>query len=151
MIRWTCKSFDQLSAMELYQVLALRQRVFVVEQYCPYQDADGKDVEVYHLMGWDKNKHLIAYARLIPKGISYPNETSIGRIMTHPKTRGTGTGSKLLVAALQEMEKLFGVLPIRIGAQAYLMSFYEKFGFKTEGNMYLEDGIPHFDMVRHSY
>ena len=96
MIRWTCKSFEQLTTKELYQVLALRQIVFVVEQFCPYQDADSKDYDSFHLMGWDKNNNLIAYSRLIPKGISYPNATSIGRILSAPKYRTAGLGRKLL-------------------------------------------------------
>jgi ElaA protein len=147
MIRWICKSFDQLTTIELYQILALRQEVFVVEQYCPYQDADNIDLECFHQMGFDKNNKLIAYARLIPKGISYPNATSIGRILSAPKNRTNGMGRKLLEATLFQMKRLFGDQTVRIGAQCYLLGFYQKFGFEKTGGLYLEDGIPHIEMI----
>lgn len=146
MIRWVCKSFDQLTTTELYRILALRQQVFVVEQYCPYQDVDGVDLECFHLMGCDKNNKLIAYARLIPNGISYPNATSIGRILSAPENRTSGIGRKLIEASILHMKKRFGSQTIRIGAQCYLLGFYLKFGFKALGEVYLEDGIPHLSM-----
>lgn len=146
MIRWICKSFDQLTPKEIYEVLALRQEVFVVEQYCPYQDADNKDFDSFHLLGKNEHNHLVTYARLIPKGISYPNATSIGRILSAPKYRAAGMGRKLLDASLRHMKILFGEQTIRIGAQCYLLGFYQKFGFEAVGDTYLEDGIPHIEM-----
>jgi ElaA protein len=146
-IRFELKSFKALSAEELYNILQLRAEVFIVEQNCPYQDVDGKDLKSHHLMGYDKNNKLIVYSRLIPAGISY-DETSIGRVVSSPSVRGSGAGRVLMKEALTSMEKLFGKVPVRIGAQLYLKKFYEEFGFITEGETYLEDGIPHVIMLR---
>jgi len=147
MIQWICKSFDELSKKELYSILALRQEIFILEQYCPYLDADGKDIKCYHLIGIDKNNNLLAYSRLIPKGLSYPNATSIGRIISSNAARGSGFGRALVEMSIKEIKRLFGESPIRIGAQCYLKGFYEKFGFQVDSPIYLEDGIPHQEMI----
>jgi ElaA protein len=147
MIQWNCKSFDELSKKELYRILALRQETFVVEQYCPYLDVDGKDIECFHLIGMNESNDLLAYSRLIPKGLSYSNESSIGRIISSGATRGGGYGRALMERTIIEIERLFGRIPIRIGAQCYLKGFYEKFGFQVDSSVYLEDGIPHQEMV----
>lgn len=147
MIQWNCKSFDELSKKELYRILALRQETFVVEQYCPYLDVDGKDIECFHLIGTNKSNDLLAYSRLIPNGLSYSNESSIGRIISSGATRGGGYGRALMERTIIEIERLFGRMPIRIGAQCYLKGFYEKFGFQVDSSIYLEDGIPHQEMV----
>ena len=138
--------FDQLTTQQLYAVLMLRQSVFVVEQNCPYLDCDGKDIASYHLLATTANGELVAYLRIIPAGISYP-EVSIGRVVTHTAYRKFGFGKRLMKIALEEVEKLFGAVPIRIGAQSYLLQFYELFGFeKLEA--YIEDDIPHHIMLR---
>lgn len=147
MIQWTCKSFDELSKKELYRILALRQETFVLEQYCPYLDVDGKDIECFHLIGTNKSNDLLAYSRLLPKGLSYSNETSIGRIISSGAARGGGYGRALVETSIKEIERLFGRIPIRIGAQCYLKGFYEKFGFRVDSPIYLEDGIPHQEMI----
>ena len=147
MIKWQCKSFDELSKDELYRLLALRQEVFVVEQYCPYLDVDGKDIDAHHLLVCDKDNNLLAYSRLLPKGASYNNATSIGRIMISPKFRNKGLGRPLMEHSIKHSQRLFGNIPIRIGAQCYLIGFYEKCGFKIASEMLLEDNIPHIEMI----
>ncbi len=145
-IIWKCVSFQELSTEELYQILRLRSEVFVVEQQCLWLDCDNKDQESYHLMGWQEND-LLAYTRLLPAGLSY-NEMSIGRVATSPKSRGTGIGKVLMQKSLEEIEKVFGKEPIKIGAQLYLQKFYENFGFTQTSEIYIEDGIDHIEMLR---
>lgn len=148
MISFRCKAFYELTSHQLYAIMALRQEVFIVEQNCPYLDADGKDLKGWHLMGYDDDSKLMAYARLLPKGVSYDNFVSIGRIATSPSVRGTGVGQSLMKAALDNMELLFPGESIKISAQSYLRNFYESFGFVVSGEEYLEDDIPHLPMVR---
>jgi ElaA protein len=140
------KSFNELSPTELYKILRLRNEVFVVEQNCPYQDADNKDLKCHHLMLL-KNDELMAYARLVPPGLSFP-QMSIGRVVTSPKARGTGAGRILMNTAIEQCHHFFGEGSIQIGAQAYLLKFYGSLGFKEIGEIYDEDGIPHIDMIR---
>lgn len=145
-ITWTCKSFKDLSNEELYEIFKLRLEVFVVEQNCPYQDADGKDLKSFHLMG-RMDGNLVAYARILPANLSYP-EASIGRVITSQLVRNTGAGKELMKRSLEEIQKQFGPVPVRIGAQKYLQRFYKGFGFIREGDEYLEDGIPHVIMLK---
>lgn len=147
-IRFSYLPFQELSLQQLYQIMQLRQEVFVVEQNCPYLDADGKDQVGYHLMGQDTNGQLMAYTRLLPKGISYEQYVSIGRVVTSPKTRGTGMGKLLMQESLKAIEALFPATDIKISAQSYLIKFYESFGFQTVGESYLEDDIPHIAMIK---
>ncbi len=144
---WRIKHFNELSIEELYQIFILRIAVFVVEQNCPYQDADGKDQKSFHLMGFDESHELVAYARILPARISF-NEVSIGRVVTSQTARKTGSGKELMKIAIQFIEKQFGLLPIRIGAQCYLTKFYSGFGFEIAGKEYSEDNIPHIEMLR---
>jgi ElaA protein len=146
-MKFDCVSFDQLTIYQLYELLALRQAVFVVEQNCPYQDCDAKDIKAWHLIGYNENKQLVAYARLLPKGVSYPEYASFGRVVTAPGVRGTGAGKLLLQKCLQAMQQLFPNESILIGAQLYLLQFYQSFGFVAIQKEYLEDGIPHIHMV----
>jgi ElaA protein len=148
MIRWVIKPFNEITLEELYKIMQLRQEVFVVEQNCPYLDADGKDLHCHHLMGFIEDKEeLAAYARLVPPGISY-DEVSIGRVVTGTTYRGKEYGKQLMQKAIEEINALYGAVPIRIGAQQYLQRFYEGFRFKQEGPPYMEDGIPHIIMLR---
>jgi ElaA protein len=145
---WSYKPFNQLTVNELYEIMYLRQIVFVVEQNCPYLDADGKDLKSWHLMGRDsESNQLMAYTRLLPKGVAYETEISIGRVVTHPQVRKTGAGRALMVESLKQIRELLPNQPIRIGAQCYLIAFYESFGFQTDGETYMEDGIPHIEMT----
>jgi ElaA protein len=146
-ITWQLKSFEQLTNNELYDILALRASVFVVEQNCAFLDTDGaKDLESLHLFAQNQLKQVIAYCRLLPAGLAYP-ECSIGRVVTDSKYRNTGLGRTLMQKAIQAIEQKFGTISIRIGAQLYLKSFYESFGFKIASNTYLEDGIAHIEML----
>lgn len=147
MPHFSCKKFSELTNLELYECLALRQEVFCVEQNCPYQDCDGKDLESWHLMGRDTSGKLICYTRLLPRGVSYADYPSIGRVVTAPSARGTGAGKILMEKSIELCHELFGQTPIKIGAQTYLLRFYESFGFASTGEEYLEDGIPHTKMV----
>lgn len=145
-ISHTLKSFQELSTDELYAILKLRSEVFVVEQNCPYQDMDYKDQKCFHLMVYDGDI-LAAYCRLLPARVSY-EEISIGRVISAPSHRGTGMGKIVMQLGIRYCEELFGAGPIRIGAQVYAKPFYEALGFVAEGEEYLEDDIPHVEMVR---
>lgn len=147
-IHWTLKSFDELTAMEMYLILQLRNEVFIVEQNCPYQDMDNKDLKSQHLMGWDGSR-LIAYTRLLPAGVSF-SEVSIGRVVSSPVYRGKGIGKSLMEKSINTICQLYGNLPIRIGAQLYLERFYKSFHFEKDSDIYLEDGIEHIEMIRKS-
>lgn len=141
-----CLPFEQLSPNQLYNIMALRQAVFVVEQNCPYLDADGKDVKCYHLWA-ESDMQTLAYARIVKPGISYP-EVSIGRVATALTVRRTGLGKELMKTAIACVYDVYGTVPIRISAQSYLIRFYESFGFAVAGETYLEDGIPHVEMLK---
>jgi ElaA protein len=130
---------------ELYQLLRLRSEVFVVEQNCVFLDMDNKDQDCWHLLGW-KGHLLAASTRLVPPGIAY-DEMSIGRVVSSPQARGEGIGRALMEESIAACYKLFGHNPIRIGAQLYLEKFYTSLGFKTAGEIYLEDGIKHVEML----
>jgi len=147
MLRFSCLPFNQLTPRELYAIMALRQEVFVVEQNCPYLDADGKDLASWHLMGFDSENNLIAYTRLLPEGVSYEGYSSIGRVVSSPAVRGAGAGREVMQRSIDMCRHLFGPLAIKIGAQTYLLRFYESLGFQSTGEEYLEDGIPHTKMI----
>ncbi len=145
-LTWTDKSFAELTPHQLYEILQLRQAVFVVEQNCPYLDADGCDQMSRHLCGYDVIG-LVAYARLVPAGIKHA-EPSIGRVIVVARARGTGVGKTLMRTGVARMLSLFAGAPIVLGAQAHLQKFYAEFGFVMFGEPYNEDGIPHIDMRR---
>jgi len=142
---WELKKFADLTNKELYDVLRLRVDIFVVEQTCPYPEIDGKDPKSLHLMHWE-NGNLVAYARILPPGLSF-DEPSIGRVIVAESHRGTGLGHELLDRAIKASVAEYNK-PIKIGAQAYLEKYYGAAGFVTVSDVYLEDDIPHIDMVR---
>ena len=144
-IDWKYKPFSDLTPGELYTILRLRNEVFVVEQNCVFQDADNKDQLSHHIMGWN-NDILVAYARLVPAGISY-SEPSIGRVVTSPNARSLGMGKELMRQAISILYATWGKTNIKIGAQLYLEQFYNSFGFQRTSEIYLEDGIDHIEMV----
>lgn len=147
-ITWHVAAFQELSPDELYALLALRSEVFVVEQTCVYQDPDGLDAGAWHLWGTrEGDAEPLAYARIIPAGGRYA-EVSIGRVVTAPAVRREGLGKELMAEALRVAERLYGPVPIKLGAQLYLQGFYEGFGFVRQGDVYDEDGIPHIYMLR---
>lgn len=145
MIDWKCKHFRDLSVYELYDIIRLRNEVFVVEQHCVFQDADNKDQQCFHLCGWRKGS-LAAYVRLVPPALSY-EEPSIGRVVTSPVCRKSGLGRELMERAIKECLKLYGKRNIKIGAQLYLKHFYESLMFRQSSKVYLEDGIEHIEMI----
>ena len=149
-LTWHWRSFAELTVDELYAALQLRQRVFVVEQQCPYLDADGSDHDAWHLLGWAPHEGgavLAAYARVFPPGVKYA-EASIGRVITNPLVRRAGAGRALMGEAVRRCEALAPGAPVRIGAQMYLERFYEGFGFARVSPPYDEDGIMHIEMLR---
>lgn len=145
-LHWLLKRFDELTPYQLYAILQLRNEVFVVEQNCVFQDADDKDQQSHHLMGLLDNK-LVAYTRLVPAGVAY-EQASIGRVVTSPSVRRSGAGKILMQQSIHSLYTLFGKVPIRIGAQLYLQTFYESFGFERISDVYLEDGIEHIYMLK---
>ena len=139
------KDWDSLSKEELYTILRLRQEVFVVEQHCPYLDLDNHDQNSFHLLVWE-NDDLIAYTRILPPGEIY-KEVSIGRVITAEKARRRGIGRLAMDESMRFTMEKWGT-PIRIMAQSYLLKFYESYGFVKEGEEFLEDGLPHWYMVK---
>ena len=127
-LHWKTNTFAELSTQQLFEILKLRQEIFVVEQECAYPDIDDTDLVSTHLSGHNENNELIAYARLIKPGVSY-DQASIGRIVVSPKARGQRLGVILMHKALEEMESLFPQKPIKIGAQQHLEKFYNRFRF----------------------
>lgn len=151
---WHCKRWEELGREELYALLRLRAEVFVVEQDCPYQDLDDKDRKGLHLWAErpaepaSKGGRVLAVTRLLPAGVSYENEVSIGRVVTAEEVRRSGLGKELMVRSLEALHAHWPGEPIRLSAQQYLERFYAGFGFETVGESYLEDGIPHVAMTR---
>ncbi|WP_212001743.1 GNAT family N-acetyltransferase [Chitinophaga sp. HK235] len=146
-MNWEIKPFAELTVDELYDVLRLRSEVFVVEQQCAYQDLDNSDQKALHLMGRNGEGQLLAYTRLFAPGIKY-TEASIGRVVTSQLGRGTGVGRQLMEKSIATVESVYGKGPIKIGAQQYLQRFYTSLGFEQTSDTYLEDGIPHIEMIR---
>lgn len=140
-LTWRWATFADLTLADLYAVLALRQRIFVVEQNCPYLDADGLDARAYHLLL--KTKTLVGALRVLPAGTRFP-EMSIGRVCLAPEQRRTGLGREMMRRAIAK----FGDRALSLSAQSYLRRFYEEFGFQVVGEPYEEDGIPHLHMTR---
>ena len=145
---WKLRNFSQLTNDELYDVLKLRIDVFVVEQTCYYPDLDDHDrhPETLHLFSYDENE-LVAYLRILPKGLTYNDYVSIGRVAIAEKYRGKGIGHVIVKEALTACEARFSGQAIKISAQAHLAAFYQQHRFKQVTDEYLEDGIPHIGMV----
>jgi len=147
-LQWSLKTFDELTNYELYELLRLRNEVFVIEQKCIFLDQDNKDQKCYHLLG-TLNRDLLAYTRIVPAGLSY-DYPSIGRVVVSPKGRGKMYGVELMAKSIEVLEGLFGKQTIVIGAQLYLKKFYASFGFEQSSEVYDEDGIDHIEMTRTS-
>ena len=144
-MQWHWKDWSSLNTDELYGLLALRQAVFVVEQDCPYLDADGLDSDAHHLLGY-LDGELVAYARAFPPGKVY-REAAIGRVITASSIRGTGLGRPLMREAMIRVHQTFGTTAIKLSAQAHLAPYYRSLGFEICGEGYDEDGIPHVPML----
>ncbi|MGN0687652.1 MAG: GNAT family N-acetyltransferase [Oscillospiraceae bacterium] len=138
------KHFSELSPSELYRIMQARVSVFVVEQNCPYQELDGKDVDALHVW-YEEGGEICAYLRVLAEGVSYPGAASVGRVLT--LRRGEGLGAKLMQEGVRLARERYGARKIRIGAQLYAKGFYEKAGFVQDSEPYDEDGIPHIEML----
>ena len=143
---WKIKSFEQLTGSELYAILKIRQEVFVVEQTCYYLDADGDDDKAIHIWA-EKNGEIVAYCRVFRPQVKY-TDASIGRVLTHPTHRKLNLGKILMKIAIATIEGKFRTKKIRISAQDYLLNFYTDLGFQSTGKKYLEDDIPHTEMIK---
>ena len=140
------KRFNELSAIELYQILQLRSEVFIVEQNCVYQDIDGKDEKAIHVIG-EFEDQTVAYCRIFDKG-NYFDQASIGRVIVKENFRDRKWGHDLIKEAIEAIQNHYGESQITISAQLYLKKFYESHGFVKTSEEYLEDGIPHIEMKK---
>jgi ElaA protein len=148
-LRWQWSRLQHLAAAEVYAVLAARQQVFTVEQHCAFQDADGYDFAAWHLLGWVADAELpslAAYLRILDPGSKYA-EPSIGRVLTLPPNRSVGLGRALMEEGVARCFATWPGQPIRIAAQQRLEAFYLSLAFRTVSPPYIEDGIPHVDMM----
>jgi len=136
------KKFSELSSEEIYNILKLRSEVFVVEQNCVYQDIDEKDKKATHLF-LEKNNDIIAYTRIFKKGDYYEENPSIGRVVVSKKERGKNLGKEIMLNSIEFIKKELEGRKIELSAQKYLDKFYRDLDFYSEGEDYLEDGIPH--------
>lgn len=144
MLKLNWYPFSKLTTRQLYDILALRSDVFVVEQKCSYLDPDGKDIDALHLLGMQEDL-LVAYIRLFPPTLQQ-NFILFGRVVTAKSVRGKKYGKSLIRELLAYCEKHFPAISIKCSAQYHLKKFYEEFGFRTEGEVYEEASIPHIDM-----
>jgi ElaA protein len=149
-VYWQWSRFLDLSLEDLYAVVRLREAVFIIEQNCPYPDADGRDPGAWHLLGWSEyegQRKLVAYARVFEPGVRY-DQASVGRVVTAAEVRGTGLGKVLMAEALRHIELLVPGERVKIAAQRRLERFYKNLGFESVSEPYEEDGIIHIDMIR---
>jgi ElaA protein len=143
---WQVKHYPDLTTNEFHDIIALRLKAFVVEQNCSYLDLDGKDKKCYHLICRDGFGKVVATARILPPGIAY-SEVSIGRVVLDQEMRGKGIGHQLMEQSMKFINEEFGVVPVRISAQKHLENYYKTHNFISTGKEYLEDEIPHVEML----
>lgn len=146
-LNWQIKPYHDLSLNEFHDIIALRLQAFVVEQNCAYLDLDGKDKKCYHLLCRDGKGNVVATARILPPGLAYKEDAAIGRVVTMEEIRGKGIGHELMDKCVEYCIAEFGTTPIRISAQKHLEKYYNGHLFVTTGKEYLEDGIPHVEML----
>ena len=144
-MEWKIKTFNKLSNDELYEIIKIRSEVFVIEQQCIYEECDGKDKKAYHLFG-EEDGEILVYLRILEKGVSF-DEISIGRVLVNKKYRSKGLAKEMMLRAIEFIEDTLNGKVIRISAQEYLLKFYSSLGFVKVSQVYLEDGIPHMDML----
>ena len=138
--------YSTLSLDHFHDIIALRIKIFVIEQDCPYQDLDGKDKLAHHLFYTNNEDEVIAATRILPQNISYA-EVSIGRVVVDERCRGTGLGHLIMEESMNFVQAEFGQVDVRLSAQKHLENYYGKHGFRSTGKEYLEDGIPHVEML----
>lgn len=146
-VSFEVRPFVALSARDVYELLSLRARVFVVEQRCAYLDPDGRDLDALHVIGRHEGR-IVACARILAPGARFEDAHAIGRIVVAPEHRGRGIARALLREAIDAIERAHGPVPIALSAQSHLERMYASFGFVRVGDPYDEDGIAHVDMVR---
>lgn len=146
-IHWNIKHYNELSLDEFHDLIQLRIDVFVVEQNCPYSELDGKDKKSYHVIGRDGFGKIAATARILPAGVSYENDVAIGRVVIGTEHRGLQLGHELMKQCREFIELEFGKTSIRLSAQKHLENYYSQHDFISTGKEYLEDGIPHVEML----
>jgi ElaA protein len=147
LIDWTFVTFDELTGADLYDILRHRQDVFVLEQKCFYPDIDGKDQVARHLIGRGAHNTFLAYMRILGPG-DYYAEPALGRILVTPEARGRGLARALMAEGHARATALYGDVPLRLNAQAYLKDFYQSVGYEIVRGPYDEDGIPHYEMLK---
>lgn len=145
-MKWTIQSMEAMDTQTLYEIIALRIKVFIIEQACLYEELDYKDFKSIHVYGKDKSGKIVAYLRILAPGVTF-DEVAIGRVVVHPEVRKFGIGRELMQVGLQAVCDLYGDVPVRISAQAYLEKFYASLGFVPQTEIYLEDDIPHLEML----
>ncbi|MEY4141147.1 MAG: hypothetical protein RL110_518 [Bacteroidota bacterium] len=144
-MHYQVQPFSDLTNQRVYEMLQLRSEVFVVEQTCIYQDMDNQDLQALHVLGIE-NERIRAYARILTQS-KVVGEVSIGRVIVAPSLRGTGEGHRLMTYCMTYVQQHFNNPCVRISAQSHLVEFYAAHGFTSTGNHYLEDGIPHCEML----
>lgn len=145
-MKWTIQSMEAMDVATLYEIIAMRIHVFIIEQTCLYEELDYKDFKSTHVYGKDESGKIIAYLRILEPGVSF-DEVSIGRVVVLPEARKTGIGRELMHVGLKAVRDRYGDVPVRISAQAYLETFYASLGFVPQSEVYLEDDIPHLEML----
>lgn len=145
-IQWIWQKIEHISGRHMYEILRVRQDIFIVEQQCLYADADDLDFSSLHLSGRDADGRIAVYARLCPPGSRY-DEPSIGRLLTVKKKRGSGLARHAIELCIKKAVAEWQSTQLRISAQIYLRNFYSDFGFKKISEVYDEDGIKHIDMM----
>lgn len=145
-MNWFANRIENIDIQTFYGIVALRIKVFIIEQKCLYEELDHKDFSAVHLYAKDANQQLVAYLRILDPGVSY-EEVSIGRVVVSPDYRHLKIGRTLMQKGIQYVRDTFGLVSIRISAQAYLLNFYQSLGFRAVSEIYLEDDIPHIEML----
>jgi ElaA protein len=141
------KHFDELTINELYDITSIRQDVFVVEQECAFIDSDGHDKKAIHLILYNQDNKIVAYARALDKNTIY-KEATLGRVLTHQEYRKHGLGKVIFANAMKYLQEYYGIQTIKIQAQSYLVPFYKTYGFEVLNEAYLDTGIYHNDMIK---
>ncbi|MFA5575461.1 MAG: GNAT family N-acetyltransferase [Brumimicrobium sp.] len=145
-LNWKIKHYNDLSLNEFHDIIALRIKVFIIEQNCPYQELDGKDKKSYHLICRDNEGELVGTLRILPQGVAF-KEVGLGRIVLDESVRGVNNGHQMVEEAMKFCKAEFGEVPIYMSGQKHLESFYQKHGFESTGKEYMEDNIPHVEMA----
>ena len=146
-VDWACLCLGEMSSYQLFELLRVRQNIFIIEQSCIYSDIDNHDLSCWHLMGYGHNSELNAYCRLLKPQTIY-NEAAIGRVLVKKECRGGGLARELMLEAHRRCEQIFKSKAVRLNAQVYLKEFYEGIGYRCVSAPYSEDGILHIEMLR---